>query len=60
MQSCLRALRACAQSPAWAELAVAHGYYDQAHLANEFRALCGMTPTEFLRRRVSESSKTAA
>lgn len=58
MQSCLRALRASQEAPAWADLAAARGFYDQAHLANEFRALCGMTPTEFLHRRVSQSSKT--
>ncbi|KWT82727.1 MULTISPECIES: helix-turn-helix domain-containing protein [unclassified Variovorax] len=40
-------------------MAVDHGYYDQSHLANEFRALCGLTPTEFLGRTVSGSSKTA-
>lgn len=60
MRSCLRALRTLAQPPTWADLAVERGYYDQAHLANEFRALCGMTPTEFLRRSASHSSKTAA
>lgn len=55
----LRSLRRV-RSPAWAELALDHGFYDQAHLANEFRALCGMTPSECFRRTVSGSSKTAA
>jgi AraC-like DNA-binding protein len=58
-----RTLRALRQGSAasWAELALDHGYYDQAHLANEFRALCGMTPTEFVGRgAVALSSKTAA
>ena len=31
----------------WAELALACGFYDQAHLANEFRAFAGMSPTEY-------------
>jgi AraC-like DNA-binding protein len=59
LHSMLRALR---QRPvaAWADVAAASGYYDQAHLANEFRALCGMTPGEFARRSISPSSKTAA
>lgn len=43
---------------AWADLAAGSGYYDQAHLTNEFRALCGLTPGEFARRAVSVSSNT--
>jgi AraC-like DNA-binding protein len=35
------------------------GFYDQSHLINEFQALCGLTPEQFLRRRVSGSSKTS-
>lgn len=31
-----------------AELAAAHGYYDQAHLAAEFRAFAGCPPTTWL------------
>ncbi|HEY6446810.1 MAG TPA: helix-turn-helix domain-containing protein [Acidobacteriaceae bacterium] len=31
----------------WAELALACGFYDQAHLANEFRAFAGMSPTAY-------------
>jgi AraC-like DNA-binding protein len=58
LEGCLRALRAC-HEPRWAELAQRAGFYDQSHLANEFRALCGMTPREFLGRRASGSSKTA-
>jgi AraC-like DNA-binding protein len=58
LQALLRSLRH-ERRPAWADLAVARGFYDQAHLANEFRALVGMTPGEFVARRVSPSSKTA-
>lgn len=32
----------------WAELAVAAGFYDQAHMIAEWRALVGLTPSEFL------------
>jgi AraC-like DNA-binding protein len=59
LHACLRALR-LQQAPAWAELALEGGFYDQSHLVNEFRALCGITPTEFLGQRVSVSSKTPA
>ncbi|HEX8172545.1 MAG TPA: helix-turn-helix transcriptional regulator [Thermoanaerobaculia bacterium] len=31
----------------WADLAVRHGYYDQAHLIADFRALAGTTPSAF-------------
>jgi AraC-like DNA-binding protein len=57
MHACLRALRHQTR-PAWADLAAGNGFYDQSHLVNEFRAICGMTPSEFLGRTVSGSSKT--
>lgn len=60
MHQCLRLLRS-QQAPRWPELALEAGYYDQAHLANEFQALCGLSPTAFLgRARISGSSKTTA
>jgi AraC-like DNA-binding protein len=57
LHGCLRALRA-RPSPDWAEVALESGFCDQSHLANEFRALCGVTPTEFMGRAVAGSSKT--
>lgn len=38
----------------WTELALQCGYYDQAHLINEFRAFSGLSPVEFLRRTLHE------
>lgn len=39
--------------PRWADLAAAHGYFDQAHLIAEARALTGLTPTALLTRRAA-------
>jgi len=39
-----------------AELAVAHGYADQAHLTRDFRALAGVTPAEYRRQRQTDLS----
>jgi AraC-like DNA-binding protein len=42
------ALKSIPRGPvSWADLALASGYYDQAHFANEFRVLSGMTPSEY-------------
>jgi len=32
----------------WADLAVSHGYYDQAHFNHEFQEFSGFTPSEYL------------
>lgn len=32
----------------WAEVAVTAGYYDQSHLINEFRAITGITPRQYV------------
>ncbi len=55
----LRLLRA-AETPQWAEIALCAGYYDQSHLINEFRALCGLTPQQLVQRVVSDSSNTTS
>ena len=36
------------RSPAWAELALECGYFDQAHLCRDWLELSGLSPTEFL------------
>lgn len=42
----------------WAQLALACGYYDQAHLINEFRAFAGVCPSAYLRDRDARSPTT--
>jgi len=32
----------------WADLALSSGFFDQAHLAHEFRAFSGLSPERFL------------
>lgn len=63
LHACLRALRE-QPSPRWPEVAVEAGFYDQSHLINEFKALCGLSPQLFLERAlpeaVSGSSNTPA
>ncbi|MFG2004709.1 helix-turn-helix domain-containing protein [Spirillospora sp. NPDC048911] len=46
--------------PSWVDLAVTCGYYDQAHLNREFRALAGCTPTELLAGQAPEYLTTTA
>lgn len=47
-----KALRFLDQGAAsWADIAYACGFYDQPHLVHEFRALAGLTPTEYVRLR---------
>ena len=57
LHACLRLLRKQPR-PTWAEVAADAGYYDQAHLVNEFRSLCGLSPTSFVALSISGSSKT--
>jgi AraC-like DNA-binding protein len=37
----------------WTKVALACGYYDQAHFIHDFRAFSGITPTTYERRRVT-------
>lgn len=57
LHACLRRLRD-QPVPAWADLAVSSGFYDQSHMVNEFRALCGVTPGEYMAQTGSGSSNT--
>ncbi|MBL0727983.1 AraC family transcriptional regulator [Piscinibacter sp. HJYY11] len=61
LQVCLRRLREVEGGPPdWAGLAADCGFYDQPHLANEFRALCGLSPTDYWCSTIAGSSKTPA
>jgi len=42
----LKAAADAAPGRSWADLALAFGYYDQAHMAREVRLLTGLTPSE--------------
>ncbi len=44
----------------WAELALACGYYDQSHFANEFRAFSGVDATTYSARRTLWANHIAA
>jgi AraC-like DNA-binding protein len=50
-----RAISIAATSPGhWAEVARATGFADQSHLAGEFRALAGVSPSAFTRGQVAD------
>ncbi|MFI2609788.1 helix-turn-helix domain-containing protein [Kitasatospora sp. NPDC018619] len=52
-----RRLAAAGPPPRLAELAVQCGYFDQAHLAREFRALAGIPPSGWLAAEGAEQAK---
>jgi len=47
-----------ADRPPLADVALASGFYDQAHLSNEFRRITGVTPATFLGQREQISKTT--
>jgi len=54
-QRVLRAIDA-GTTPDWSRLAVDHGFYDQPHFVNDFRAFTGYAPTDW---NITEDSLTA-
>lgn len=57
---CVRLLRR-QHPPVWAGLAAEAGFHDQSHLVHEFRAIAGLTPSQFAAATaVSDFSKTDA
>jgi AraC-like DNA-binding protein len=42
------ALELVGRGETWAEVAFTAGYYDQSHLINEFRAITGITPRQYV------------
>ena len=40
----------------WGDIALACGYYDQAHLIRDFQAFCGLTPTTYVDEHLSDLS----
>lgn len=58
-QHCLRAIRSH-PNPNWPQLALAYGYYDQAHFNRDFKILAGLTPTEYFNNQTDEKNHLPA
>lgn len=57
LRHCVRTLQGRSGAN-WAEFAQEAGFFDQAHLSNEFRDLTGLTPQRYLELPIAGSSKT--
>src|SRR4051794_19394981 len=55
----MQALLSAGRGESWARAAAEHGFYDEAHMANDVRALAGATPHEMLRGRFLQGRSAA-
>ena len=55
-QEVVRATRSGRRDLGWAALAAEHGFYDQAHFINDFKAFVGRTPADW---NISDNSLAA-
>lgn len=55
-----RALRLLERPLSWSEIALACGYYDQAHLIRDFKQFAGSTPGEFAQRLLPDGGGVVA
>lgn len=54
-----RLVRGIDGASSWTDLALAHGYADQAHMIREFKTFSGTTPTAYRARRTDERNHVA-
>jgi AraC-like DNA-binding protein len=53
------ALKRAAPSRSWTQVGLDAGYFDQSHMIAEFRAMCGSTPSDFMRELASVPDRVA-